>query len=352
MSEILRRSFYQPETTPGAGWVSECPECHHRGALSPARTCVACGSDQALVPTVAMPPQTLPFWKERQVLGPFCLTLGGLPVLISLAILVLSGMDLALFGVLAFFSGCLSLGSVPVAWSIWRSVYPSGDTRRFSYRMPLRKAWYDITRLRGRRGLLIHVSFLAHGFVKKRIEVVVRLRGPDGHYVRSTLRNYRGGFGELRARHLTDPVRNGVAAFRNLWIFIPMRALALPPGTEHVALQSEILLTSEGTVHTEHDLPIEFRPLPEDFPHQLPSRGVQALPASHQETDDGEDAIQILETGTAVSEQTSCGVCGDGLETDLVVTCMICGTKVHKECWEYIGGCPTYACEGRPDAPA
>jgi hypothetical protein len=65
-----------------------------------------------------------------------------------------------------------------------------------------------------------------------------------------------------------------------------------------------------------------------------------------------EDAIQILDTGPSEHEQTSCGVCGDQLETDLIVTCMICSTKVHKECWEYLGGCPTYACEGRPQDPS
>ena len=355
MAEVVRRSFYEPETPAGAGWVVSCPDCGHQGSLTPSASCAACDRQFPLAPTVVVPAQPLPFWKERKVLAPFCLTLGGFPVLFSLFILALSGMDLALFGVLAFFSGCLSLGSIPVAWSIWRSVYPSGDTRRFSYRMPLKKAWYDITRLRGRRGLLVHVSFLAHGFVGRRIEVVVRLRGPDGHYVRSTLRNYRGDHAELRARHLTDPVKNGVAAFRNLWIFIPMRALALPAGSEQVRLTAEVLLSSDGVVHTEHDLRIEFRPLPEDFPHQLPSRGVTALPLPEPgEAEGGGDdgGIEILAAEAGPNEaQTTCGVCGDQLEVDLVVTCRICGTKVHKECWDYIGGCPTYACEGRPADP-
>jgi hypothetical protein len=128
-----------------------------------------------------------------------------------------------------------------------------------------------------------------------------------------------------------------------------MRALALPPGTEQVQLKAEILLSSEGTVHTEHDLAIGFRPLPEDFPNQLPGHGVTALP-SLEDSVMPEGAIQILDTGPSL-EQTSCGVCGDQLETDLIVTCQVCGTKVHKECWEYIGGCTTYACEGRPDDP-
>jgi hypothetical protein len=346
VSEIQRRSFYQPGTPVGSCWVAACSACGTRDELGPEGRCRGCGEAFAVVPTVAIPPVKLPFWKERNVLGPACVLFGASPFLISLMVMVLSGMELALFGVLAFFAGCLSLGSVPVAYSIWQSVYPTGQTRRFSYRMPLKKAWYDITRLRGRRGLLVHVSFLAHGFVGRRIEVVVRLRGPDGHYVRASLRNYRGPYGELRARHLTDPVKHGVAAFRNLWIFTPMRALALPPGTEKVDITAEILLSSDGVVHTEHDLPISFKPLPEDFPHQLPSRGTPALPPGAPVDADTEGAIEILES--AEMADVHCGVCGDLLANDVVVSCQVCGTQLHQPCWEYLGGCTTYACEGRP----
>lgn len=351
MNEIVRRSFHEPKAPVGAGWVAACQGCGTRDEIGPEGRCRSCAETLPVVPTVRIPPASLPFYKERNVLGPFCVLLGGAPVLASLLILAFSGMDLAVFGVLAFFSGCLSLGSVPVAWSIWQSVYPTGDTRRFSYRMPLKKAWYDITRLRGRRGLLVHVSFLAHGFVGRRIEVVVRLRGPDGHYLRATLRNYRGQYGELRARHRTEPVKHGVAAYRNLWIFTPMRALALPPGTEDCRLTAEILLSADGVVHTEHDLPIHFRPLPEDYPHQLPTRGTTALPeAPTPGDDDAEGAIEIL--STAQAEETTCGVCGDQLEADLTTSCKVCGTTLHSQCWEYLGGCTTYACEGRPVDPA
>lgn len=45
-------------------------------------------------------------------------------------------------------------------------------------------------------------------------------------------------------------------------------------------------------------------------------------------------------------EEARCGVCGDGLASDLVV-CRRCNTPHHRECWQYGGGCATYACGGR-----
>jgi RING finger family protein len=45
-------------------------------------------------------------------------------------------------------------------------------------------------------------------------------------------------------------------------------------------------------------------------------------------------------------QDARCGVCGDGLEGELVV-CRRCNTPHHRECWQYGGGCATYACGGR-----
>jgi hypothetical protein len=45
-------------------------------------------------------------------------------------------------------------------------------------------------------------------------------------------------------------------------------------------------------------------------------------------------------------EDARCGVCGDGLVQDIVV-CRRCNTPHHRDCWQYGGGCATYACGGR-----
>jgi hypothetical protein len=45
-------------------------------------------------------------------------------------------------------------------------------------------------------------------------------------------------------------------------------------------------------------------------------------------------------------ETARCGVCGDGLASEIVV-CRRCNTPHHRECWQYGGGCATYGCGGR-----
>jgi hypothetical protein len=41
--------------------------------------------------------------------------------------------------------------------------------------------------------------------------------------------------------------------------------------------------------------------------------------------------------------ESQCQVCGEALAADLVY-CSACKTPSHRECWEYFGGCSTYAC--------
>jgi hypothetical protein len=41
--------------------------------------------------------------------------------------------------------------------------------------------------------------------------------------------------------------------------------------------------------------------------------------------------------------ESQCQVCGEVLSVDLVY-CSACKTPSHRECWEYFGGCSTYAC--------
>lgn len=349
MADLQRRSYFQPQGNPGEGWQIACSACGTSGPSGPGASCPACMAPLAEdLPAVVLPEVQLPVYKQKEVLGPLCTLVGGGPALGAILLTLWTGGGWDAFWIFAILAGCLSLASVPLAWSLWHGVYNRAATRAFSSNLPLkhRKAWFDITRLRGRRGLVVHVSFLAHGFKGKRTEVVVRFRGPDQHYVRANLRNYRGDHGEVRARHLTDPITFGLAAFRDLWLFVPMRAFALPPGTQVVKMTAEILIACEGVVHTEHDLPIEFRPLPEDFPLMIAGGGTP-LQLEGDVAPAGEDEMQIVATEGA--EASHCGVCGEVLE-GVVVTCSLCETAHHSECWEYIGGCTTYACEGRPEA--
>jgi hypothetical protein len=57
--------------------------------------------------------------------------------------------------------------------------------------------------------------------------------------------------------------------------------------------------------------------------------------------------ITFVDEGVKIAEpdegESQCQVCGEVLAVDLVY-CSACKTPSHRECWEYFGGCSTYAC--------
>ena len=55
------------------------------------------------------------------------------------------------------------------------------------------------------------------------------------------------------------------------------------------------------------------------------------------------DQIQFLGTNQDSSEPPTCQVCGDGMVTQLV-SCLSCHTLHHRDCWNFVGFCSTYAC--------
>jgi hypothetical protein len=62
--------------------------------------------------------------------------------------------------------------------------------------------------------------------------------------------------------------------------------------------------------------------------------------------------IEFLDRPTDAGDAAPhCIVCGEPLTTDLV-TCRTCRTPHHRDCWQYFGGCATYACGGKQFVPA
>lgn len=71
--------------------------------------------------------------------------------------------------------------------------------------------------------------------------------------------------------------------------------------------------------------PRPLGPLPRVAPPPPPEPGVQI------------DAVAVQALGA------QCGVCAQGIEEGPVL-CGKCEAPHHPECWEYNGGCATYAC--------
>ncbi len=71
----------------------------------------------------------------------------------------------------------------------------------------------------------------------------------------------------------------------------------------------------------------------------VPSAGIEFL-----------DAAPVPSANASGETAPHCIVCGESLSRDLV-TCRSCRTPHHRDCWQYFGGCATYACGGKQFVP-
>ena len=66
------------------------------------------------------------------------------------------------------------------------------------------------------------------------------------------------------------------------------------------------------------------------------------------------EGVAIVAAGAASSEDAGpplCKVCGDLIETAPWVTCATCLTPHHRDCWEFIGACSIFGCQGKVAHP-
>ncbi len=234
-------------------------------------------------------------------------------------------------------------------------------------RVPIHEAWCEDLELHGRPGLAVYLSVEGDGLVRdERLELTLRLRTSRGDYLGSLLAAFRGTRGEFLVRSLSPPWSGGKDPFQDCGLFVPLRAVDLPPGTNRLRVTVEILVASAGEFLSQYDLKATLTP---DEGH--PCR-VRALPAPTSSTsgagsdrDPAQDAgsadlldpalasadapIVLEEVRVQVSSESLCPVCGDGLDADSV-QCSVCETPHHADCWAFAGRCATFACEGTPTA--
>jgi hypothetical protein len=64
--------------------------------------------------------------------------------------------------------------------------------------------------------------------------------------------------------------------------------------------------------------------------------------------------IEIVAAGMAGPEALGppvCKVCGETIVTPAVL-CAVCLTPHHRDCWEFVGACSIYGCNGKHSIPA
>jgi hypothetical protein len=60
--------------------------------------------------------------------------------------------------------------------------------------------------------------------------------------------------------------------------------------------------------------------------------------------------IAIVEQSAGWEEDSGppiCKVCGEPIGEGAVITCAACNTPHHRDCWEYVGACSIYGCNGK-----
>lgn len=64
--------------------------------------------------------------------------------------------------------------------------------------------------------------------------------------------------------------------------------------------------------------------------------------------------IEIVASGATAAEDYGpplCKVCGESIEGPSVL-CVVCRSPHHRDCWEFVGSCSIYGCNGRQCVPA
>ncbi len=64
--------------------------------------------------------------------------------------------------------------------------------------------------------------------------------------------------------------------------------------------------------------------------------------------------IAIVASGPASADENGpplCKVCGELIIDDPAVLCGVCRTPHHRDCWEFVGSCSIYGCNGRHCVP-
>ena len=60
--------------------------------------------------------------------------------------------------------------------------------------------------------------------------------------------------------------------------------------------------------------------------------------------------IDIVDEPDSLDEDTGppiCKVCGEPISGGVVVVCAACNTPHHRDCWDYVGACSIYGCNGK-----
>jgi len=117
------------------------------------------------------------------------------------------------------------------------------------------------------------------------------------------------------------------------------------PGGLYIAVSPERLLT-----HIDRGLSENTEALFEAVAETLALRGALLAGVARRYA----EGVTLLEGPTDADEEMGppvCKVCGEPIDGDPTAVCETCGAPHHLECWEYVGRCSIYGCDGKVARP-
>ena len=212
-------------------------------------------------------------------------------------------------------------------WFLFLAKLMSGSKKRGPRYLEVIHSRAEEVTLRKRPGCAIFVQLkISSPIAGRTMQLLVEFKDERGLLHQSSLRAYRGEFGEVLARkevQLPKP-RDDRYPYAEAGAFVPLRAFVLQPGQRDLRIKPIITYKIKSHIIDTTVLPYEV----------FDTKALASLSA--------DAVIAKIELAAAI-----CQICGYPMNDDAVV-CQTCETPHHKECWEYIGGCSTYGCEGRP----
>lgn len=351
MEEIYPRSAASPRPV-GEGWSFFCVQCQASlRSLSPG-VCPRCGRAIASQPpSVAADPSDHP----RAAGGVAPGLLESPPQLVVAALLTLV-IVLGLFQVLGIWGlppTLLLLILLGLAFSDQSDLARSFDTLT-DHRGFFAVVGADVSRTRDQTSIVLHMHCEIGVGGYGDLEVVVRLRGPDGHYLRTHRELYAGDLGELRLWQTLPQPTSGRGGTVDAVVRIPLVLLDLPASYTHQRLQAEVLFLSGTTLLAEQEAEALLL-LPPRPGRELREGGGAAVRRSRDFRIPGPRTprpgeLEVMKVPRArFPDDGTCGICSDPLR-DPICVCRRCETPMHRQCWCFTGGCATYGCGPRADS--
>ena len=225
-------------------------------------------------------------------------------------------------------SGFLQYGLV-FLWFLFLGKLMSGSNKRGSRYLDVIHSRAEEVTLRKRPGCAIFVQLkISPPLAGRTMQLLVEFKDERGLLHQSSLRAYRGEFGEVLARKEIQLPKAGGDKYPYVeaGAFVPLRAFVLQENQRDLRIKPIITYKIKNHIIDTTVLPYEV----------FDTKALAALSA---------DVVMAkVELAAAI-----CQICGYPMNDEAVV-CQTCETPHHKECWEYIGGCSTYGCEGRPES--